>query len=343
LVQHRHGSILAFPPKLRFLGCVIRLFVAAFSSSGLVFSAENPLEKIAFVSCFKESRPSQGLASIAEWEPEVFIWMGDNIYGDSADVAVLEEKYQQVKENASYLEILKKSKVLATWDDHDYGKNDAGKEFPAKEKSQRAFLDFLNVPEESPRRGRQGVYDLQDFGPEGKQVRVILLDTRYFRDPIGSNGDLLGEAQWEWLGKALRESPAEVNLLVSSIQVLASEHRFEKWENFPKEKERLLALLNEEDVPPVVILSGDRHLAEISRTTLEDGSELYDVTSSSLNSSFGGDDDEVNRLRIGPNFGHNNYGTLKIDWSEDSPEVTAVIHDEAGAPQLEEEITLSEQ
>jgi hypothetical protein len=37
--------------------------------------------------------------------------------------------------------------------------------------------------------------------------------------------------------------PADVRVIVSSIQVLPDDHRFEKWGNFPAERRRLLALI----------------------------------------------------------------------------------------------------
>jgi hypothetical protein len=33
--------------------------------------------------------------------------------------------------------------IMAVWDDHDYGVNDGGGDFPAKEISRKAFLHFL--------------------------------------------------------------------------------------------------------------------------------------------------------------------------------------------------------
>lgn len=41
--------------------------------------------------------------------------------------------------------------VIGTWDDHDYGLNDAGKEFSEKVTNQMLLLDFLDEPQDSPR------------------------------------------------------------------------------------------------------------------------------------------------------------------------------------------------
>jgi alkaline phosphatase D len=207
-------------------------------------------------------------------------------------------------------------------------------------KVQQALLDFLDEPAESPRRQQEGVHWSYDQGPDGKKVRFILLDTRFHRDPLGSNGTMLGETQWKWLESQLVGSPAQVHVLVSSIQVLPSEHRFEKWANFPKERERLLSLLARKDVPPVILLSGDRHVGEISLDRESCGYPLHEITSSSLNQGGGGSDDEPNRLRLGPNFRPVNFGTLSIDWSRAKPVITAALRDAGGAPQRATTFTL---
>ena len=224
-------------------------------------------------------------------------------------------------------------RVIGTWDDHDFGKNDAGREYSMRRESQQELLDFLGEPADSPRRQQEGVYWSYDQGPEGKNVRVILLDTRYHRDPPGSDGTVLGEAQWKWLESQLIGSRARVHVIASSIQILPSEHRFEKWANFPAERARLLALLARRDVPPVILLSGDRHVGEISVDRESCGYPLHEITSSSLNQGGGGSDHEANRLRVGPNFRAVNFGTLSIDWSRTVPVITAALRGLDGAPQ----------
>ncbi len=296
-------------------------------------AAEEPLTRIAFGSCFRETKPAPVFDAIAATQPEWFIWLGDNVYGDTEDMAVLRAKYQVATALPGYAALRASCRVIGTWDDHDFGKNDAGNEYPMRREAQQELLDFLEEPAASPRRQQEGVYWSYDQGPEGKKVRFILLDTRYHRDPIGSDGTLLGEAQWKWLESQLVGSPAQVHVIASSIQVLPAEHRFEKWANFPKERARLLALLAREDVPPVILLSGDRHVGEISADRESCGYPLHEITSSSLNQGGGGSDSEPNKLRLGPNFRALNFGTLSLDWSRPAPVVTAALRDVNGTPQ----------
>ena len=77
--------------------------------------------------------------------------------------------------------------VLATWDDHDYGMNDSGEWYSKKAESKRIMLEFFGVPEDSPRRQRDGIHGAYVFGPEGRRVQVILLYTRGIQEPPGAD------------------------------------------------------------------------------------------------------------------------------------------------------------
>lgn len=306
-------------------------------------AAEPPMAttRIAFGSCCQERQPAPIFEAIANARPDVFVWMGDIVYADTKRPKTMERKYREQAERPGYAALKAATAVTGTWDDHDYGQNNAGKENPIKADAQRLLLDFLEVPETDERRHREGVYGLSQCGTGDQRVDIILLDTRYFRDAPGADGDILGEPQWKWLEQTLVESTARVVLLVSSIQVLPTEHRFEKWANFPRSRERLLGLLAREGVPPVIVLSGDRHLAEISSEKLENGRTLHEITSSSLNDAFGGFPDETNTRRVGANYGSENFGLLAIDW-ERGPMATAMICDVRGTPVRAITLDLSE-
>jgi alkaline phosphatase D len=237
--------------------------------------------------------------------------------------------------------------VLGVWDDNDYGVSDGGKNNANKMESQRLLLDFLDEPPESPRRGQAGVFAAYSFGPPGKQVKVILLDGRYYRARPGADADLLGEEQWQWLEGQLTASPADVHLIGSGIQVIASEHRYEKWADFPKARERLLDLIGRTKARNVIFLSGDRHLGEISR--LNDpriSFPLYDITSSGLTHHaadgwFRNFSNEPNQFRQGRNFLGLNFGLLEFNWEASPATVTLQIRGVDNAVHVEEKITLT--
>ena len=316
--------------------------------TGVLFSvcqAEEPIETIAFGSCLKQTRPQPIWESVRAGKPDVFVLLGDNIYGDTRDMEKLKGKWDTFDAFPEFKKLRADCRLLAIWDDHDYGENDAGREFPKKTESQKLFLDFLGEPKGTQRRKTPGIYDSVTIGPKGKRVQFILLDTRYFRSalkrapnrekgkgPYGPDdsdkAELLGEAQWKWLEETLRE-PADLRVIASSIQVVSTTHGWETWGNFPKERERLLALLGKTKANGVLILSGDRHSAEISKLEGALPYPLFDVTSSAMNQKQRPQDEE-NPNRVGERYFEENFGLLKIDWSKPGPPVTMEIRDLGG-------------
>ncbi|MGQ0562392.1 MAG: alkaline phosphatase D family protein [Gemmatimonadota bacterium] len=298
---------------------------------------------IAFGSCNRQDLPQPLWPVIARHDPQLFIWLGDNIYGDTDDMRVMRRKYERQLANASYRAFTSRVPIVGTWDDHDYGKNDGGREYVARRASQQLMLDFVGEPAGSARRRQQGVYAAETYGEPGRRIKVILLDTRYHRDAIGSNGTVLGEEQWQWLEDQLEDSDAQIHLIASSIQVVPEDHRFEKWANFPAERERLLELIDETDAPGVIFLSGDRHIAELSRLAGSPaGYPLYDLTSSGLTHTWRDARAEANRHRVGDLIIALNYGIIEVDWSRPDPLITLRVRDDEDRIRIEQHIPLSQ-
>ncbi len=295
--------------------------------------------RIAFGSCNDLDRPQKLWGHIAALEPDLWIWLGDNIYADTTDMAKMQLLYDRTKAEPGYARLRKLTRVVGTWDDHDYGHNDAGKEYPKRKEAQRLLLDFLDEPQGSPRRAQKGVYASYDIGTGPRSLRVIVLDTRYHRDPPGPNADVLGEAQWAWLQDQLAGSPAAVNVVVSSIQLVATTHPHEKWANFPAARQRMLALIGASGARNVVVISGDRHYAELSRAPVgSDDTMLYDLTSSSLSRPWDEDPKEANPDRVGDYYWHVNFGLLELDWA--AGELRMQVHGEDGQPKIQHSIAL---
>ena len=246
-------------------------------------------------------------------------------------MAVMAKKYAQQKADPGYQLLLKSNtKIFGTWDDHDYGVNDGGKNYSRKKESKKLFMDFLDIPEDNPIMDHDGVYQSYDYGIGKYLLKIILLDTRYFRDTIykdistggyvpNPEGDILGEQQWQWLDKELYTSRADLILLGSSIQVLPEEHASEKWANLPSARSRLFRLFAKYPDKRVVLLSGDRHIAEISELHLESlNYPLYDFTSSGLTHTWLHERIEPNRYRVSDFIIKLNFGVIIIDWDENN-------------------------
>ena len=118
--------------------------------------------------------------------------------------------------------------------------------------------------------------------------------------------------------------------------------QFEKWMNFPAERERLFELLRESKAAGVVLLSGDRHLGDLSQMDAGLGYPLFDLTSSGLNQ---GNKRwralEPNRHRVATMNVGNNFGLLVIDWERAGPLVRLQIRDEEGEVTIQQKLPLS--
>lgn len=284
---------------------------------------------IAFGSCNKQYEENIFWDDVLDLKPNVWIWGGDNIYSDTYNMEEMKRNYVLQKQQKGYAEIEKNIEILGTWDDHDYGKNDAGYDYEKRKESQQLFLDFFNVDKNSPRRTQEGVYHAKKFKTEKGTVNIIVLDTRYFRTTLtkGENGrryqpnkynegTILGEKQWKWLENELNNSKADFNIIVSSIQVLSSEHGFEKWANFPHETIKLFKLIKSSQAKGVMLLSGDRHISEFSKTMIENVDyPIIDFTSSGLTHSYSKFKNEPNMFRDGEVVSTKSFGVLKFDFT----------------------------
>ena len=336
-----------------------RILWLFFLWTGSVFAqdSDKPISRILFGSCIKQDKPIPIFRAILAHKPELFLFLGDNIYADTTDMKEMRAKYAKLKANQDFAKLMKACPVLATWDDHDYGANDAGANYPKRVESQRIFLDFWGDAADSPRRKRPGVYDARIFGPKGKRVQILLLDTRYFRGrlrrgtrrpggryfPIRDKSvPMLGQAQWKWLGQQLRK-PAEVRILVSSIQCVSESAGQETWSNLPHERKRLFDLIASTKANGVVIVSGDRHWAELSAEKKLAPYPIYDLTSSSFNQIHPRGTPTQNKYGAHKKTYHReNFGMVDIDWKQKDPVLNLRVLDLTGKVQIQHSLKLSQ-
>tara|TARA_Y100001970_G_scaffold85333_1_gene107676 strand:- start:788 stop:1798 length:1011 start_codon:yes stop_codon:yes gene_type:complete len=268
---------------------LITLLVCSFLpglSSSSVINSEHYV--MGFGSCLTEKREQPVWSAIKEENLQEFFFMGDNVYGDNEETGELDDmKVAYALQREKLPNWLKEIKVNAIWDDHDYGKNDGGEEYLFKEQAQELFLDFWQAPLDDPRRNREGIYFSEMREIFNLKVNLIGLDTRYHRSALGQKDKpyspvddesktMLGKVQWNWLEEELSQKN-DLNIIVSSIQVIPTNHGFEKWGNFPHERSRLLKLIEDSKVPTIIV-SGDRHKAGIYKK-----GNLIELTSSSMN------------------------------------------------------------
>jgi len=326
--------------------------------------AEKPkaISSIYFGSCAKQSKPMPIFDAIVKDDPEVFVFLGDNIYGDTEDMSVLKEKYDTLGRHPGFKKLKASSELIAIWDDHDFGENDAGKDYPQKEASRKIMLDFWGEDKSSPRYTNAGIYTSYTYGTGDNIVRVIMPDLRWNRDTLhdvgklnyltsrrgknmgpykpspDKNASMLGEAQWKWFEAELLK-PAKIRIIASSLQLIPEFTGWESWANFPSDRSRLLSFITKQKIDGVLMISGDTHWGEISKQVENVGYPLWEITSSGLSEKW--KDVSPNKHRVG-DFTHNvNYGFMNFDWAASDPEITFGLKNVEGKVFAEHSIKLS--
>ena len=271
--------------------------------------------KIALGSCLHQDHPAPIWDAVKDNNIDSFFFLGDNIYGDVPSGLPWKLKRSYDKQKKVLPSWLMSKQIHVIWDDHDYGKNDGGGSYRFKEYAQDLYIDFWDIPDNDPRANREGIYYQQLQNINGLRVLFVGLDTRYFRSNIKEKDDVylpnlepeatfLGDKQWEWLKDTLKQEH-DLLILASSIQVLATEHRFEKWSNIPSERNKLLTLLESLD-SRVIVVSGDRH-----RAGLYQYNDITEITASSLNRPTYSE--ETDSLLLGKTYTENNFGLISIE------------------------------
>jgi alkaline phosphatase D len=290
---------------------ILILFINLISS----YSYEQQSYRVGFGSCLNQNKPQEIWNAIKKENIQSFFFLGDNVYGDDDNEDLKNLKMAYEIQKTKLPNWLNNIEIMSIWDDHDFGKNDAGKDYQLKEKSKEIFFDFwtsygaeFNVENQT--------YFSKLVEIKSKKILFLGLDTRFYRSKlIGKSGSyiknddnsatILGKDQWFWLENELSKK-VDFIVLGSSIQVLPLDHGWEKWGNFENERNRLLKLIKDIDIN-CLIISGDRHRAGIYKFQ-----EIYEVTSSSLNMSFS-KNEEIDKYSIEKTYPEENFGILEFN------------------------------
>jgi alkaline phosphatase D len=286
-------------------------------------------------------------------QPDLFIFLGDNIYGDTRNMNVLRAKYRRLARQPGFRRLCERTPVLATWDDHDYGEDDAGADYPMKLQSRKIFCDFWSEPPDSPRRRRDGIYDAVLLGDGNHTLQIILPDLRFNRTPLVLSGNyrhtevgpyakqtspgatMLGEHQWQWLEATLRTA-ADLRVFASSLQVVADATGWESWIYFPGDHQRLLDTIRRERTNGLFCISGDMHYGELSCMTDHVPYPLWDLTSSGLTEVW--NKRPPNKWRVADVLHETNFGWIEIDWMSADIGVLLQLRSGLGAVRLEQRV-----
>ena len=247
---------------------------------------------------------------IYEVDPDVFIWLGDNVYYREPDWTSRTGMIHRWTHDRSIPELrpfLANIPSYAIWDDHDYGPNDIGRDFWHKKLATEVFGIFNGNPTaglpELP-----GIFSYFAWG----DVHFYLLDNRTYRtvaklnpEPFGYEEQQLGKAQIDWLVESMKQNrnqsessyPCTFHVVAIGNQVLSPfpGDSLQRWE---KEWQYLFDRLVAEEIHNVIFISGDVHFAEVSRMEYK-GMAFWDVTSSPLTAGpWAGSDASDNPYRV---------------------------------------------
>jgi len=299
--------------------------------------------RIAFGSCARvQDDPVQPIwRGIAKWRPDLFLWLGDNIYGDSLVPEVLAAEYRRQRFVESFQPLAHGTPQLATWDDHDFGLDNYDRTNPIKREAQRLFEDYWANPSSGNEHG-QGVYFAYRYGG----VDFFFLDCRYWRsentEADGPGKTMLGADQLAWLKRELQQSQSPFKLLVNgSNWALGRGTNDDIWAGFGHERDALFEFICEHDIGGVVLLAGNTHFAYASCAPWSEhgGYDLYDLTSSALAQIVSKDivlpvDPQApiapDRFIRRPLLNVNNAGIVEFDLTADDPELRFNIIDTRG-------------
>ena len=290
--------------------------------------------KIGFASCLNQEKKMPIFNTIKTEGFDLFLMMGDNVYGNSKseNLNELREAYNKQRQNFDKLDF--DFPIEAIWDDNDYGLGDGGKEYHLKDKSKELFLDFWGISTNDPRRHRKGIYHEVIKNYNGKSIQFLFLDTRTFRDNLKPSDDkgaigkeryvpfpdtsltMLGKEQWQWLTQKISKK-TDYRFIISPIQFLAIGHGWECWNNLPYERQKLINLIDISNIGHTVLLSGDRHRGGLYQLNTKTNKIISEMTSSSLNVPYS-NPEELGPLRIGSTYSKENYGVIQLGESQDS-------------------------
>lgn len=283
-------------------------------------------------------RSSRIYRSMAARQPDLTLWMGDNIYfrePDFGDQTAMGQRYDKWRSLPDLQPLLRTGSHLATWDDHDYGPNDSNASYVHKSTSLKLFQRYWTNPSYGLP-GQPGVFTHHAMS----DVEFFILDDRWYRDSdklLDDGKQMLGTEQMSWLKNSLLASNATWKFIVSGSQVLNLNNRFEGWHRFQNESQNFFQWLENQKIPGVIFLSGDRHFSVLLKLERGANYPIYELTCSPL--TAGTYDNPVqditsnSRVVAGTVVTKNNFCEIEITGTRNDRRLSASVRDINGDAQ----------
>jgi alkaline phosphatase D len=282
--------------------------------------------------------------SIVAKDPDLMLWLGDNIYLREVDFGSksgIYHRYRHCRSTPEMQKLMTHCPNVAIWDDHDFGPNDANGSFIHKDWTLEAFRDqWANPSSGVPGTcGENGIATSFQFS----DVEFFLLDNRYNRTgpnvKQGEKPTILGDDQLNWLIQALAMSKAPFKMVAIGGQFLNTEPYPDNYSTYPEERQKILDAIDANNITGVIFLTGDRHCGELSELKLPNGNLVYDLTVSPLTSKAYDITKENNTLRVpGTIVADRHFATLNFSGKRKERVLTIEVHDYKGTLRYKKEI-----
>lgn len=303
--------------------------------------------RLGFGSCARwQEFPRQPIwRALERWQPDLFCWLGDNIYADTVEPGIMSDLYKIQRAVPEYQAFGTRVPQLAIWDDHDYGLNNHDRESPMREDSLRLFQRFWANPAYGTA-DAPGVYFRYHYGG----VDCFFLDNRYHRTPNdapdGPEKSMLGIAQKTWLKDELKRSTTAFKLLIIGGGWSHNPAAFgeDNWTSYRHERDELFDFIRDESIEGVLLMSGDVHRAEancIPRSE-QGGYDLFEFVSSGLAQDTPIPEPiEVPEVRLRePYTGGYNAGIVDFDMTQADPVVRFNVINTSSQAMWDEAVTV---
>lgn len=272
--------------------------------------------------------------AVVDQEPDLFFWLGDNIYADTTEPSGIADLYRRQRSVERMLPLIRTTPQLAVWDDHDYAYNDGDRRNPIRDQALTLFKQYWANPAAGTAQ-TPGVFFTHSHGG----VDFFFLDDRYHRDPTdapdGPDKTMLGAGQKAWLKAALKASKAPFKVIINGVGWSFAETGSDSWTSYRHERNEIFDYIRDAKIEGVLLLSGDTHMGELNCIPWSEkgGYDLYDFCSSPLaqvpDNDFWEQSPEV---RMRPVWGKTVcFGILDFQMTE-TPTVTLNLHNVVGAP-----------
>lgn len=326
-------------------------------------SASTERTRVALACCVDLDSRQQAWEAVQRFNPGLVLFLGDMIDVQADEPDDMLKAYEIQKRSRGLRLVRQNAMSMAIWNNHDYTIGDQShRNHGTKAEIRQLFIEQWNEPYNSERYYRQdGLYGSMMLGEAPQRVQILLLDTRWHREPLTSvswwqkqinywwhqrgpwlaqsEAPLLGEVQWRWLAEQLQQ-PAELRIIANAMPVLAGDTGFENWALFPAELVRLQEVLQKTQANGVVLAGAGPHWGDLSTASEFTDYPLWQVTPGSINqtASF----IPANPYRIGVASSDARFGTIEVFWRDQDPLVTLATRDLDGRIISSQELRLSE-